>query len=55
MGSGSFDASGPETGGAARVKAVFLGDEAKSKEETRLVKKLGEAYLAGDGLPFFRC
>lgn len=42
MGSSSCDASGRKTGG---VKAVFLGDEAKSKEERILVQKLGEMHL----------
>lgn len=42
---GSCDASGQKTGGVARVKAVFLGDEAKSKEERRLVQKLGKIYI----------
>lgn len=42
MGVSSCDASGHKTDGVARVKAVFLGDEAKSKEERRLVQKLGK-------------
>lgn len=42
--SGSCDASGEKSGGATRVKAVFLGDEAKSKEERRLVQKLGKIH-----------
>lgn len=46
MGSSSHDASGSEkkSGGAALVKTVFLGDEAKSKEERRLVQKLGRLH-----------
>lgn len=45
MGSSSFDASGQKVGGAAKVKTIFLGDEAKSKEERRLVQKLGKIHL----------
>lgn len=42
MGISSGDASGQKASGAAGVKTIFLGDEAKSKEERRLVQKLGE-------------
>lgn len=45
MGSSSCDASGQKAGGVAQVKTIFLGDEAKSKEERRLVQKLGKTYL----------
>lgn len=44
MGSSSCDASGQKAGGVAQVKTIFLGDEAKSKEERRLVQKLGKIY-----------
>lgn len=42
MGSSSYGASGQKAGGVAQVKTIFLGDEAKSKEERRLVQKLGK-------------
>lgn len=42
MGISSGDASGHKAGGVAGVKTIFLGDEAKSKEERRLVQKLGK-------------
>ena len=45
MGTSSCDASAQKAGGVAKVKAVFLGDEAKSKEERRLVQKLGKIYF----------
>lgn len=42
--SSSCDASREKSGGVPRVKAIFLGDEAKSKEERRLVQKLGKIH-----------
>ncbi|KAL2273928.1 hypothetical protein FJTKL_04006 [Diaporthe vaccinii] len=45
MGSSSCDASGQKAGGVAQVKTIFLGDEAKSKEERRLVQKLDWVIL----------
>lgn len=53
--SGSCDASGDKSGGVPRVKAIFLGDEAKSKEERRLVQKLGKIHPHVARAPLFRC
>lgn len=44
MGSSSCGSSGHKSGGVVQVKTIFLGDEAKSKEERRLVQKLGMTY-----------
>lgn len=53
--SGSCDASGDKSGGVPRVKAIFLGNEAKSKEERRLVQKLGKIYPHVARAPLCRC
>lgn len=53
--SGSCDASGEKSRGPPRVKAIFLGDEAKSKEERRLVQKLGKIHPHVARAPLFRC
>lgn len=43
----SSAATAQKAGGVAQVKTLFLGDEAKSKEERRLVQKLGKTCPHG--------